>query len=357
MSTPRRTSDTWIVTGASARGKNHLDFNVPCQDYVDAKVSEDGTWLVVVVSDGAGTASRAAEGAYAFATGVTTALFDEATRGVIAPDRDAIERATVAAIASVRARLEATGTPLEDFHCTLVGALVGSEGGAFFHIGDGVALASKVTVEPGERDVRLWNELTLSEPENGEYYNETFFVTQDSWQGHLRFCSLPPDADVLLLMTDGAMPLVLPKLRPYGPFIDPLIAELSRIPDAHVRSETLRAYLESPGTFRITGDDKTLFIAIRSSLLHDDYTVVSSDPGESVLRPDDEAVALLSQAARTPWFARARGRAAIVTGSIAFVVGVALGALSTFAYSRSHASAVAPTPFASPSRSPSVSST
>ncbi|MDP6751670.1 MAG: protein phosphatase 2C domain-containing protein [Candidatus Poribacteria bacterium] len=92
---------------------------------------------------------------------------------------------------------------LDDFAATMVGVIAQPEGGFFFHIGDGCAVAC--------HDLEDWGNCTVSDPENGEYANETFFFTGGDWDSsHLRFKAFPPAA-MILLMSDGSMPFTMAK--------------------------------------------------------------------------------------------------------------------------------------------------
>jgi len=89
-------------------------------------------------------------------------------------------------------------------------------------------------------------------------------------------------------MSDGAMPFVLQKGRPYSPFMDPTICALLKAPARHERDALLNDYLSSEQTYRTSSDDKTLFIAIRQSLKAIvDRQIVSSASGGSSDRQHD----------------------------------------------------------------------
>ena len=70
------------------------------------------------------------------------------------------------------------------------------------HLGDGLA---------GIVHAADWPAALLSQPQNGEFANETFFVTEDDWRAHLRFMEAPGlrVGGVVALLTDGAMPFVI----------------------------------------------------------------------------------------------------------------------------------------------------
>jgi hypothetical protein len=54
----------WITANASIIGSSHVATGTPCQDASVVKTAKGGEWVVIVVSDGAGTATRAEEGAH-----------------------------------------------------------------------------------------------------------------------------------------------------------------------------------------------------------------------------------------------------------------------------------------------------
>ena len=138
--------------------------------------------------------------------------------------------------------------------CTLVGCVAGPDGGCFFHIGDGFG----VFVDGRGHTV-------LSPPENGEYTDETYFVTDEDWETHLRLTPFgaPARGGTIGLMSDGVSPFAIDRARTgfYAPFIDPVRAFLARATE-HDGNQALRNLLESEKTLAITSDDKALLLAL-----------------------------------------------------------------------------------------------
>ena len=66
----------------------------------------------------------------------------------------------------------------KDFATTLILVIANKEKGYIFHVGDGAAiiLNTKKVVD------NQFKEFILSEPMNGEYANETYFITMDKWE-------------------------------------------------------------------------------------------------------------------------------------------------------------------------------
>jgi len=177
------------------------------------------------------------------------ALYDHEPTDLV----EAIQLALSAERSAVRAIADAEGVELSAFAATLVAAIVGPTGGWFLHVGDGVGVAELA----GDGST------VLSLPENGEYANETYFVTGEAWADHLRMTPIPGPVRVLALMSDGAMPFVMAKGNGglFRPFMDPVERFLAMTDEA-TGSAGLAATLGDPRTHTITSDDKTLLVAL-----------------------------------------------------------------------------------------------
>ncbi|MCD9028139.1 protein phosphatase 2C domain-containing protein [Luteimonas sp. BDR2-5] len=245
----------WHVVAASATGRAHLDRGQPCQDAFAAEVV-DGV-LVAVVCDGAGSAAHADVGARTVASATVQALAARLRWGkdLLRADAAAAGAAFGDALASVRGGLEAQAAAahhdLRDYACTVVGVAAGAAGGWLFHIGDGVAV-----VESAQAPA------LVSRPDNGEYANETYFLSGPQWRERLRLTRIAEPATQLALMSDGAQAFAMARGDGglYPPFIDP-VARYLRGVDAAQGARALQATLADPRTDAITGDDKTLLLA------------------------------------------------------------------------------------------------
>jgi hypothetical protein len=248
---------TWKVFLASATGKHHLDADTPCQDAAHHAQVDDT--FIGVVCDGAGSAAQGRQGAEFLARTVTEALAAALRGGCPARDLSSGDGSRLRAIVgAARDALEqlaqAQQGRLRDYASTLVGCIGAPDSGCFFHIGDGFAVHR---TEAGAS--------VLSQPENGEYSDETYFVTDTNWQEHLRVTQLPasPCGSLVGLMSDGTSPFAIDRARTgfYGPFIDPVLRYLREAgePDGN---RALHEVLASERTFAITGDDKTLLLAL-----------------------------------------------------------------------------------------------
>nr|WP_314627853.1 PP2C family serine/threonine-protein phosphatase [uncultured Janthinobacterium sp.] len=247
--------NTWRVFGASVTGKAHLDKEIACQD-AHAHAMANGV-LVAIVCDGAGSARLSEQGARFVATHTVQALAGRLEQG--ASVQDLQDGALAGTLAQIRAALDdlarAADATLDDYATTVVGAVVGQDGGFFFHLGDGLGVAQ--LGDGGE---------LISLPANGEYANETYFISGERWREQLRLLAMPPAVRGVVLMSDGCMPFAMSKNNGalYAPFMDAVQGYLRTVASIELGNEALASTLADPRTHQITGDDKTLLLAMRA---------------------------------------------------------------------------------------------
>jgi hypothetical protein len=240
----------WRIYGASAIGKSHIDGGLPCQDAFGN--ASGGERLIAVVCDGAGSASNSEIGAKECADVICAFLATGAGDPAAACEQLVIEQAVEAARTQIDRRAIELAIPARELACTLVGVVLFCQGGCLFHIGDGMAVAE---LADGTSVISL--------PENGEYANETYFVTNEDWRTHLRITPFTGQIRCLALLSDGAMPFVINREKTglFGPFIDPVRTYLSTVGESE-GSNALQATLADERTWSITSDDKTLLLIL-----------------------------------------------------------------------------------------------
>jgi hypothetical protein len=282
----------WQVVAAAVTGTGHISAGQDCQDAFCVSTSIEDC-LVAVLADGAGSASCGGKGAEAIVLGLTLHLENVIKQMPAVAMEDLVEfwqPHVINAIASVRASLEGvcrelndcanrdqssdTRLPstarlaahdqahsLSDFHATVVGAIVANDGGVFFHIGDGVAVATAIDDLKG---------YIVSEPRNGETAEQTFFFTEPNWRENLRFVGFGPEHDLFVLLSDGAMTFAMaPRYEGlHPPFIHPINQYLRKKTDNH-GAIALRNTLDSQAARDITHDDKTMIWAYRRNACDD----------------------------------------------------------------------------------------
>jgi hypothetical protein len=271
------TKPFWTVAAASVRGRGHEQTGAPCQDSCEVIVSPNGRWVALAASDGAGTAKRSEIGANFVAREFAKCLIrlsDECDRR--APGAWVSDR-VIQDIVTIRSRLreEAGSDDISDFHCTLTAALIGPTGGVTVHLGDGAIFGGAADSRVGDV-IDLAQDFFVSSPQNGEYANETVFLTESDWVKHLRIHPVAA-VDWVMLGTDGGMSLAMVgESRPKSGFVVPVIRALIQESDFPSRCGALERILDDRQADRLTNDDKTLIAAIRAQ-----YREVTGEFGPS----------------------------------------------------------------------------
>lgn len=250
---------SWRWAGACSIGTSHLKSNSECQDRASCmRIATPGReYLSIVVSDGAGSAERAGQGA-----SVVCASFQ---RLVVSHLRDGrsladIDEETVAGwLDGIRERInlqsKKAGLRPRDYAATLVAAIIGADSAVIVHIGDGaVVLRNQAT---GEWFVPSW-------PFHGEYASTTRFVIDDP-QPIISLVQTEGVFDRAAVFSDGMERLVLDHRKRSAPavFFDRLTGPVANCasPGRDRRlSQHLKSYLDSERVCEATDDDKSLIL-------------------------------------------------------------------------------------------------
>jgi hypothetical protein len=253
----------WRTAAASAIGTSHAKLDMPCQDahFVRVFADSDGLdVLVVVVSDGAGSASRAEIGSWLTCSTIAEAaevyLADGGKVGDIGLD---IAHSWVGMVQeAIAIRAKDDGCVPRDYACTMLVAIVGRDAAAIMQIGDGAV----VVFEDGGWCWVHW-------PQHGEFANTTYFVTEEGAEEQLAFDLCRRRIDEIALFSDGIERLVLHEATKtvFAPFFDrmfPAVRALEQEGLDTKLSKSLEDYLKSKAICDKTDDDKTLVLATRS---------------------------------------------------------------------------------------------
>lgn len=277
----------WLIGAASVRGKGHVKIDLPNQDAYKVAVSRDGSSIAAVVSDGAGSASRAEEGSNACVKIMLRSLLEiaeshrAAVVGVLnhnARDQQLIQDRITQGLQAVRDSLDPTGQKLQDYHHTFTGTVLTPAGGFVVQIGDSPAIITRaetvLDTSGKRREVDFFAKHEVHMPEKGEYANETSFVTQPNWLANLRYFPFYSDNHrAVLLMSDGAGELAISKGQAFRPFIGALINQMLKARSQQERDQVLHDNLTHPQADELTADDKTLVI-----LCHRDWQKLTALP-------------------------------------------------------------------------------
>ncbi len=243
----------WLHLGASAIGTSHVASGAECQDHCAVRLRGRGkrTALIFAVSDGAGSAERAAQASKLSAERLVSEIYAMRT-----PPREVTAGHVEAIYELIRDELvreaEKAGLPKRELSATLLGGCVTQDFGWFCQVGDGAIVASQVN---------SYSPITW--PSSGEFVNSTTFLVSDGWRDDLQFKTRGGPFDAVAAFSDGLQELILvaSDQSVHRGFFDPLFAAIRKTPNASLLSEPLRAFLGSPQINARTDDDKTLVLA------------------------------------------------------------------------------------------------
>lgn len=254
----------WQIAKVSVTGNSHNILNIPCQDSCFVATNNDKQWVSLVVSDGAGSAKYSDKSSSLVVRVFGNALIDLSAELNTRIPGAWINDFVIEKILDTRKELRhlANSDDLKDYHCTLVACLIGPTGGFLIHIGDGALFGGTYS------DIDFFNNTIskncyISLPENGEYANETFFITEGDWVKHLRITPVPK-LEWIVLGTDGGTSIsMIADKEPKPGVIIPLLKKLNDADDKSKLDEILLDVLSDPRVDKITSDDKTLCFAFK----------------------------------------------------------------------------------------------
>lgn len=248
----------WKMLHASIAGTSHALLGTPCQDASQIALIPFGLTdevLVLVCADGAGSSKFASEASAA----ACNSLCSIVERHVLQSEGNLKLDTDVAMewIESVRSHLlklaSDSNESKREWACTLLGAVLADGKSLFLQIGDGAIVRQ---LEPNEFHTVFW-------PDNGEYANQTNFITDDTYGENIQCILLNETTTGIAMLTDGIQRIALDyKLQDaHAPFFRPMFEALRQVNEATVLEEGLKKFLTSDEVNKRTDDDKTLLIA------------------------------------------------------------------------------------------------
>lgn len=164
--------------------------------------------LILVVSDGAGSAKSGGAGAKALCR-----VFADLARETGQPDpKLLVERALT------EIDFMAGGGRRADYACTLIGAIATPEGVHFVQLGDGAGVFRL----DGDYEVAIW-------PEEMEYLNVSRFITDADAADQIRHRWIEGRVESIALFSDGLQHLVIDakERHPHSPFFERVFGTLN----------------------------------------------------------------------------------------------------------------------------------
>ena len=241
----------WEGVAVSVRGTKHERVGLPCQD-ASVLVRPDPSSCFLLVADGAGSAEHSAEGSRVAVQAATEFLGELYRFWRPSNEREwlSLLRCCMLAARQELIGLSAAGRPLRSFDTTLLVLGMDSRYAAAANVGDCGGIIAESSSEL----------LALAAPENGEYVNETYFLTEDPWDEHLRLACHDGRARFAFAFSDGLDLIALQRGEPFAGFVNGLTEQLRRVERQH-RSAALRGYLRDAISGKRTDDDMTLAAA------------------------------------------------------------------------------------------------
>jgi hypothetical protein len=237
---------------------SHSRSDYPCQDSCASLEIEarEGNVLALVCSDGAGSGKYTDAASQLLCNDLLQCVIDHFANGKVIGE---VDKACISRwINSTRTKLsilaEQTGSPLNDYACTVTLALVDDYGAVFAQIGDGAIVIGTQT----------GFDLVFAPPRE-EYLNVTSFITSDNCDEALEYLYLPYRLSEVALITDGLqlLALCLPQMAAHTPFFQGFFSRLRGEEDAEQLNRLLTTFLDSTQVNNRTDDDKTLILAYR----------------------------------------------------------------------------------------------
>jgi hypothetical protein len=247
----------WRSIGAAVTGTAHLRLNLPCQDAFAYRALPTGE-LIMVVADGAGSATKADKGAAYTAQALVQQLNTALVNSIPARCQhwhNLLTRAFSAVRAGLIAHANQHQTKLSAYATTALVAVLTDQ----WTIGAGLGDGGLVVAD------QMGNLISLCPPQRGPYANMTNFLTQADALERLAISILPAPVVGGALFSDGLLPLALNLVhnRPHPPFFNPLFAFTDHSSEEAQANEQLADFLSSPRLNARTDDDKTLVLARR----------------------------------------------------------------------------------------------
>lgn len=251
---------SWKVAASSVTGSSHATRGESGQDFCRAGSLRlaDREYFIGLVADGAGSTTDGGKGAEIACDTLHACILDALRKDgrVAAITDDMVHTWITAARGAILAEAQGRGKRIRDYACTLLGAVAESDHALFFQIGDGAIV---IHVDGAYQTV-FW-------PEQGEYANTTFFLSDETYQDALSIQHRESSPDEIALFSDGIQNLALSfaQKQAHAGFFQPLFSAFRNDPATAFSdfAGQLERFLLRNDVSARSDDDKTLVLAVQ----------------------------------------------------------------------------------------------
>jgi len=241
-------------------GKSHLQVDKPCQDY--AKYDHKNGIQVVALADGAGSSDHSQIGSRISVDVVCDLLLSRYSDLHSLSTSEISNTVVTEVLAVLTCEAEKNGLELTDLASTLLFAATDGNSLLYGHIGDGYII----------RVVGNDSAEVLSYPVNGEFANQTYFVTSPGAINLFNIDIIPMHREsVIFLMSDGPSSVLFQR-RPFA--ISSVFLDMSKWISNNKTDIAYAAILqnfEDSVTVRVD-DDCSLALLYSSSIMYDEFS-------------------------------------------------------------------------------------
>ncbi len=246
----------WRIVAASVCGTSHSKNQQLCQDAHHWQLLANNV-LVIAAADGAGSAKLGKVGSMiAVETAIEHLAEQEITSDNLANDDFLgylLTDVMLAAREAIETEANVCHNQPHDLATTLIVMIATPQVVAVGQVGDGLAVAKN----------SMGNLIALTIPSNGEYINQTTFLTSPDALETAQLKIWREEIVNVGVLTDGLQMLALNMIvgEPHKPFFFPLFEFVANAEDRILAKEHLMRFLSSEKITQRTDDDLTLVLA------------------------------------------------------------------------------------------------
>ncbi|MTJ55061.1 protein phosphatase 2C domain-containing protein [Anabaena sp. UHCC 0253] len=252
---------SWKAIARSATGTSHQEQKIPCQDCGHYRIFNDV--IVGAVADGAGSAKYSQIGSELAVKTVIKCFADinelPDKQGFSQPlsemeAKEVFAKFVKEVITALTKKADNKGYSFHDLACTLLVFVATPDWVAAMQIGDGF-----MVVHSQNSEYQL-----LFEPDKGEFFNETTFVTSANALEEMQVQVISGKQEFICASTDGLekVAIRLSDWKPFAPFFKPFEEYLRETDNPEDDEKYVIDFLNSERLNSRTDDDKTLLLCL-----------------------------------------------------------------------------------------------